>query len=340
MLKRLLRFTTLLTLVLALCGCMESSKPQKIGISFGVGPAARWPAELQVMEEQAKALGLEVISSLNRTDKPKTQTQECFEMIDSGISVLILVPRDARRAEEILNYAKRKNVKVIAYTRAVMSDNVDLFVGYDCYRIGYTLAQHLTEKVYKGDVILLKGDANDFNTPLLYYGAMKIIQPFVDRGDFRVLLDDFVPDWSPKAAKEMVKKAVAANGNTIDAIYAPNDKLAEASAQALEELGVTTPVLITGMDAELGALRRIVAGKQDVTMFMDLTAMARTAVDEANNLVTKKKVNTNSQLDNSEGKAKIDAYLINGKLITKENIDKVLIEPGVCTKEDVYGPAK
>ena len=101
------------------------------------------------------------------------------------------------------------------------------------------MGQHLTEKVYHGDIIVLKGDVNDFNTPFLYYGAMKYIKPLIENGKLNMVLDAYVPKWSPAEAKKLVKEAVAANGNRIDAIFASNDRLAGAAAEALEELHVT-----------------------------------------------------------------------------------------------------
>lgn len=38
-------------------GCDDAPKP-KIGISFGVGEAKRWPAEKGYMEERAQELGM------------------------------------------------------------------------------------------------------------------------------------------------------------------------------------------------------------------------------------------------------------------------------------------
>ena len=202
-------------------------------------------------------------------------------------------------------------------------------------KIGQNMGQHLTEKVYHGDIIVLKGDVNDFNTPFLYYGAMKYIKPLIENGKLNMVLDAYVPKWSPAEAKKLVKEAVAANGNRIDAIFASNDRLAGAAAEALEELHVTNHAVITGMDAELAAIKRILAGTQDATIYMDLRELAYAAVDEAYNLATKKKVNVNSELGN-DGSNKINAFLINGKVVTRENINKVLIEPGHFTKEDIY----
>ncbi|WP_308774991.1 substrate-binding domain-containing protein [uncultured Bilophila sp.] len=335
MMKNWLSCMCVLLLAFSLIGCKDESRKVKIGVSLGVGPAARWRAEKDFMEERAKEIGADIEVRLNLGDKPKTQAEDCFEMLSDGIDVLIITPRNVRNVDEILTYAKQRNVKVISYARAVMGGSVELFIGYDCYKIGQSMGQHLTEKVYRGDIIILKGDADDFNTPLLYYGAMKYIKPLVESGDLKVVLDTHVPKWSPAEAKKRVKEAVAANGNHIDAILASNDLLAGAGAEALKELGVGNHVVITGMDAELAAVKRILAGTQDATVYMDLKELAYAAVDEAYSLATKNKVNVNSELVNDRTN-KINAFLINGKVVTRENIDKVLIEPGHFTKEEVY----
>lgn len=45
-----------------------------------------------LMVERAKELGMDVDARLNKTDTPKTQTEDCIDMIDNGISTLILRP--------------------------------------------------------------------------------------------------------------------------------------------------------------------------------------------------------------------------------------------------------
>lgn len=338
MTSSILRFACLVFISLCLFACDNAAnKPNgKLGISFSVGPALRWQKESAFMQERAKALGLEVDMRFDTSGDPDKQIADCLELIDNGASVLIIMPRNVRQMGEVLTYAAQKDVKVISYARAIMDNKVELFVGYDCYKIGQSLGKHLTEKVYKGDVIVLKGDAADFNTPMLYYGAMQYIRPLVGEGGLRIILDEYVAKWSPGEAKQMVKKAVAANKNHVDAILAPNDKLAEAAAEALQELKITKTVVITGMDAELSALKRLVNGTQDVTVHLDLKDMAYAAVDEANNIIKSRELSVNSVLDNEKAE-KIKAYLVNGKIVTRENIDKVLIEPGYYSREEIYG---
>lgn len=98
--KRLL--CCIFLVLMCVSGCDDAPKP-KIGISFGVGEAKRWPAEKGYMEERAQELGMEVETRFNKADAPKTQMQDCFELIDSGISVLILIPHTARRQESERN---------------------------------------------------------------------------------------------------------------------------------------------------------------------------------------------------------------------------------------------
>lgn len=321
-------------LVCLMSGCTKKDDKVKIGVSFGVGAALRWESEKTYMEERAKDLGVDIEVRLNKTDEPLTQEEDCKEMIDQGIDVLILTPRDVTKVSGILAYAKEHDVDVVSYARVVTGDGVDLFVGYDSEKIGLTLGQYLTEEVYKGDYIILRGDENDQNAKLLYDGSMREIDTIKQNINF--LLDSAVKGWDPAVAKELVKEAVTKNNNQVDAILAPNDKIAGACAEALTELGVKQPVVITGMDAELEAVKRILNGKQSVTIYMDLRLLSSTAVEEAVHLAKGEKVTTNAKFRNSDD-SEVDANLINGFLITDKNVDKILIDSGNFTKEQVYG---
>lgn len=333
--KRIFMITMLsLILVLSLSACSNKKEPTKIGVSLGVGKAIRWEEEKAYMEARAKEVGADIEVRLNQTDEPKTQQEDCFEMIDNGIDVLILTARDVNKVDDILAYAKDHKVPVVAYARALTNENVNLFVGYDSNRIGQKMGQYLSEKVSKGDYIILQGDENDANAKLLYDGAMRYIDPI--KGNLNIILDASVPGWSSDEAEKMVIEAVSANGNNVDAILASNDKLAGASAEALNKLGITKHVEITGMDAELDAIKRILAGTQDSTIYMDLKELSTIAVDEAIHLAKGEKVNVNAEFSDSNGRS-VDANLITGQLIVKENIDKILIDSGYFTKEEVYG---
>lgn len=331
---KFLKLVIALVLIIPLSSCSTKQKEVYIGVSFGVGEAVRWEKEKGYMEEAANKLGIKIETRLNKTDMPLTQTEDCIEMIDSGIDVLILIPRDAFNVDEILDYAKKKNVPVISYARTIMNNPIDLIVGYDSNRIGQSMGQYLSETAYQGDYILLSGDPNDNNALDLYNGAMRYLEPIKD--NINIILDASVPNWSADEAKTLVRDAIISNHGNVDAILAPNDKIAGACAEVIKEFNMDHPVIITGMDAELDAIKRIVNGEQNMTLSLDLKELANVAIQEAYNVATGNPTTVNSEIDTGYAKL-INAHLITGKVIVKENIDKEIIEAGIYTHAEVYG---
>lgn len=94
------------------CGLQQRASETQAGSFFGVGGATRWVKEKQFMEDRAKELGADITVRFNTTDTPKTWREDCFELIDSGINVLIMIPRDLRQVDDIVDYAKRKTLRL------------------------------------------------------------------------------------------------------------------------------------------------------------------------------------------------------------------------------------
>lgn len=326
----------LLIALASLSGCVERAPKPRLGISFGVGTAQRWTYEMQVMTDRARALGLEVDARMNRNEEAKRQLADCEEMINGGIDALIVVARDVTSMKHIVRKAQARGVKVIAYARASHDARYDFYVGYDTYRIGWSMGDTLVERVARGNIAILQGDARDINVPSLQDGAMRAIQPAVDSGDLRVILNESIERWSAERAKARLKQAVARNGGRLDGVLAHNDVLAGAAAEAVREMGLKNHVSIVGMDAELSALRRLARGEQDATVYMDLKSMAAAAVEVADDLIKGRPAFANAEFQMPFG-GSITAYLVNGKIVTKENLDRLIVGPGVHSHQDVYG---
>lgn len=324
----------LMVAAVAGCGLFQTNSSKKIAVSFGVGPATRWAKEKVYMEQRAKELGLDATIVLDSKGSAEDQVAECKRLVDSGISVLIIMPKDPVKLIPAVEYAKSKKVKVISYARFIPSKDVNLFIGYDNYRIGQSLGLYTIEMIQNGNFIILKGDKSDSNAHELYKGVIQQIQPMMNNG-VKVILDDYVAGWSPETAKPMIKKALLANDKQVAAILAPNDKIAGAAVAVIKELGIKNKVVVTGMDAELPAVKRIIAGDQSMTVHLDLKELAYTAIDEAKNAVFGEKFIVNAEFEGAKN-IKIPSYLLSGKVITKETIGKYLINPDVYTKEQIY----
>jgi D-xylose transport system substrate-binding protein len=153
-------------------------------------------------------------------------------------------------------------------------------------------------------------------------------------------MDQWVKDWQPTEAMKLVENALTGAHNNVQAILAPNDGTASGCIRALAAQGLAGKVPVTGQDAELAAAQRIVAGTQSMTVFKDTRALAREtfkiAVAMANgatpDAVATQVVNNN--------KIDVPSVLLTPVIVTKDNIDEVLVESGYLKRADVYKYAK
>jgi D-xylose transport system substrate-binding protein len=93
-------------------------------------------------------------------------------------------------------------------------------------------------------------------------------------------------------------------------------------------------VLVSGQDADLPALQRIVAGTQSMTVYKPIAQLAQRAADAAVSLARHEKVATHSTVNN--GKIDVPSILLDPIVVDKSNIDETVIKDGYQKVEDVY----
>jgi D-xylose transport system substrate-binding protein len=188
--------------------------------------------------------------------------------------------------------------------------------------------------VPKGNYLVLAGSPTDNNAKLFREGAMKYIQPLVDKGDIKVVHDEWVKDWQPSEAMKIAENALTANKNDIQAVLAPNDGTAGGVIQALAAQGLAGKVPVTGQDAELAAAKRIVEGIQSMTVFKDTRELGKAAIAAAIKMAKGESIESNGKVNNN--KIDVPSLLLTPIAVDKDNLDKVLIDSGYLKKEDVY----
>lgn len=189
-------------------------------------------------------------------------------------------------------------------------------------------------KRFQGEVILFYQEASNLNSKLYREGAMEYIQPLAARGNIKIVADKSVAKWDPKIAYNIAKDALIANNNKIDALLAPNDVIAGAAIQALEEQGLAGKVVVTGMDAHLAAAERIVQRTQAMTIFKDTRELGKAAIDTAIKLANKKAVAVDNYINN--GKIDVPSILLTPLVVDRHNINEVLIDSGYLKQGEVY----
>jgi D-xylose transport system substrate-binding protein len=307
----------------------------KVGLSLPTQREERWVKDKQVMEAEARRLGIDLRVQVTDNDAGK-QVAQCENLISQGIKVLILAPHDASSASVIVAKAAKAGIQVISYDRLVTESPLDYYyLSFDNVKVGELQGAFITGKVAKGNYIVLAGSPTDNNAKLFREGAMKYIQPLVAKGEVKIVMDQFVKDWQPSEAQKLCEQALTANHNRVDAVLAPNDGTAGGCIQALAAQGLSGKVPITGQDAELSGAIRIVQGTQSMTIFKDTRELGKKAIAMALDLANGKAIDTGGRVVNN-GKRDVPSVLLTPSIITRDNLDEMLIRTGYLAKERVY----
>src|ERR1051325_5191368 len=235
--------------------------PVRIGFSMDTLKEERWQRDKQLVEQRAKEVGAQLDVQVANGDDA-VQTKQADNMLTKGVDVLIVAPHNGEIAASIVEAAHRKGVPVISYDRLIRDADVDLYVSHQVEKIGEMQAAYALQHVAKGNYLLIGGSPTDYNASLLRKGQMNVLKPAVDRGDVKIISDEFAREWKAEEALRLTEDALTRTGNKIDAIVASNDGTAGGAISALEAAGLAGKVLVTGQDAQKDAVQRIVKGKQ------------------------------------------------------------------------------
>ncbi|TWT05608.1 D-xylose ABC transporter substrate-binding protein [Planococcus sp. CPCC 101016] len=337
-----------ISLVLGACGAEEpigKAVPEKtpvtdndgtikIGFSMDTLKEERWLKDQALFKKAVEDLGAEVeIVAANGDDA--LQLTQAETLIQQDIDLLVIVPHNAEATAAIVHKAHRAGIKVIAYDRLVKNANIDLYVSFDNEQVGEMQAAAILELVPKGNYVYIGGATTDNNVHLIKKGVFNVLQPAIDRGDIKVVYDQWTEDWSPEKAFLNMTEALAANNNQIDAVIAANDATAGGVIQALEAQGLAGKVPVAGQDAELAAAQRIVGGTQTMTVYKPIQTLAEQAAALAVRMAKGETVTTVQYVNN--GKIDVPSILLAPIPVTAENMRNTVIADGFHTRTDVYG---
>ena len=305
----------------------------KIGFSIDDLRLERWIRDRDYFTAAAEQMGAKVfVQSADASEQ--RQIAQIENLIARGVDVLVIVPYNATVLGNAIREAKKAHIKVLSYDRLILNADVDAYISFDNRAVGEMQAQSLVALKPKGNYYLLGGAPTDNNAKILREGQLKVLQPLVDKGDIKIVGKQWVKDWSASEAMSIVENALTANGNKIDAVVASNDATAGGAIQALASQKLTGKVVVSGQDADLAAVRRVVAGTQAMTVYKPLKQIATNAAKLAIQLVRNEKPAFNAQLEN--GAKKVDTVLLKPILLNKANVDLV-VSDGFYTKAQVAG---
>jgi D-xylose transport system substrate-binding protein len=340
-------------LALGVAGCGDDDDSSSAGSTASSGGGAKTIAFLlpenqtaryessdrPLFEKNVKELCADCkILYSNATQDAAKQQQQAEAALTQGADVMVLDPVDGAAAAAIVNQAKAKKVPVISYDRLLLNSEPDYYVEFDSPGVGKLQAQALVDKLKedgkKGSIVMINGDPADNNAKLFKEGAHSVL----DGSGFKIAKEYDTPGWTPAKAQTEMEQAISALGkNGFVGVYAANDGTGGGAIAAMKGAGIDPSTIpVTGQDAELAAIQRILAGEQFMTVYKPIKPLAEKAAEWAVGL-TKGEKPTDATAKENNGKIDVPTIKLDVVPVTADKVKDTVIKDGfwkvseICT---------
>ncbi len=376
--RKLLSVVLVLTMVVALAGCGSSKtdtdptkkpaassdasqKPEpstpatstaggKVGVAMPTKDLQRWNQDGANMKTELEKAGYTV--DLQYADNDiQTQINQIENMINSECQVLVIASIDGDSLGTVLDQAKEKNIKVIAYDRLIMnSDAVSYYATFDNYMVGQKQGQYIEEKLGLKDgkgpfnLEIVAGDPGDNNAKFFYNGAMDVLNKYIDskklvvksgQKDFDVVA---TAKWATETAQSRMDNIISKNyadGTVLDAVLCSNDSTALGAANSLEANYTAAWPIITGQDCDIANVKNMIAGKQAMSIFKDTRTLASKVVEMVGAIMKGGEAPVNDTKTYDNGKGVVPSYLCEPVFADKDNYKELLIDSEYYTEDQL-----
>lgn len=325
-----------------------------IGVAMPTKSSERWISDGANVEKELKAKGYKT-KLVYGEDDPDQQVSQIENMITQGVDALIIAAIDNKSLGNVLQQAKDADIPVISYDRLILgTENVDYYASFDNEKVGELQGTYIVDKLGLKDgkkgpfnIELFAGSNDDNNTKYFFNGAMKVLKPYMDKGELVVRSKQTALNqvttlrWDGGTAQKRMDDLLTSGYRSarIDAVLSPYDGISVGILSALKSDGYGTkakPVpVVTGQDAELASVKSIIAGEQTQTVYKDLRKLAKVASAMVDAALNDKKPETNDTKSYDNGVKVVPAFLLQPVSVDKSNYKEALIDDGYYTENDL-----
>ncbi len=319
-------------------GSADVSKGFKIGLALPENQTARYETyDRPMIVAKIKALCPKcTVDYENAEQDANTQQQQVDTLINNGDKVIILDSVDFKAIQPSVQKAHDKGIKVVAYDRLAQGP-VDGYTSFDNTTVGKQQGQGLltamgSKASPNSKIIMVNGDKGDPNAAQFKQGAHSVLN-----GKVSIAKEYDTDGWLANTANQEVAGAINSVGaKNIAAVYSANDGMAAGIISALQAAHISPLPPVSGQDAQLDGVQRVVAGTQAFTIYKPYRDEANTAAEMAIDLATGKDLGGVAPTKVSSATNKdIPAKLIATSVMTKKNIKDTVISGGLYTPAQI-----
>jgi D-xylose transport system substrate-binding protein len=312
-----------------------------IGVLLPRSDGPRSTIDRSVIEAEIKRLcaKCEVVFASADQDRGRQQSQAEM-MLSQGAKVLVLNPIDGRAAGGIVTNAADQKVPVVTYERFA-DGPVSFHVSYDPRKLGEMQGQALLQALTKdggdpksGFVVMLNGPASDPNAVDLKAGAHSSLDGKVNLNQ---VYDATEPP--PGRVRQDMQRAIKEMGaDKIIGVYAADDATAGEAIAAMREAGLGKLPPITGQDAELIAIQRLLTGEQYMTVYKAVRPQAIVAAQLAIAAATGTPYTGHPIVARNNGTKDVPSVLLTPVAVTRANINETVVRDGYYPRATICTP--
>ncbi|MET7289869.1 substrate-binding domain-containing protein [Streptomyces sp. NPDC005573] len=259
-------------------------------------------------------------------------------MIDDHVDVILVDAVDSHAIAGEVRKAKDAGIPVIAYDR-LAEGPIDAYISFDNELVGEVQGRSLLEAMgaktgTSSKIVMMNGSPTDPNAKQFKQGALSELS---DKVTIAKSYD--TTDWKPENATANMTEAINAIGkDNIAGVYAANDGMAGGVIKALQAAGVTSLPPITGQDAELDAVQRILIHQQYMSVYKSYPDEAEAAAQMAVARIQGKDIQfdalTQDRVDSPTQK-RIPAKLVQVTALTADKIKETVVADGIYSVADI-----
>lgn len=324
-----------LIIVIGSVRIMAQTEPVKVGLCMANLIDDRWFKDRDYFIEKIKALNAIPIVR-DASNMSENQLQQAKELIDSGVSVLVVIPIDGIAAGAIVAVAHQAGVKVIAYDRLIKNVKLDYYISFNSVTVGEIMASYVTNISPFGNYIFINGPVEDNNSLLIETGVMNILKPWIERNKINDLYQANASEWIELSGYLIMTDYFQDHSENITAIICGADILAKGVLMSLDEHDLTGKILLTGQDATLMTCQDIVRNRQTLTIYKPIKYLAESAANFAVQ-IARNEPGIKTENTTFNGIVDVPSILFDPILVDKNNMKETIVKDGYWSEEQVYG---
>ncbi|MER8067526.1 substrate-binding domain-containing protein [Streptomyces sp. NPDC094034] len=341
---------TAMAVSLAACGSAKESGdkaeasasdkkgPITVGLLLPENQTARYEKfDKPLIEKKVSELtdGTGKVVYANAKQDATLQNQQADTMVTNKVDVLVVDAVDSKAIASSVKKAKDAGIPVVAYDR-LAEGPIDAYTSFDNEEVGRVqgkaLLEALGDKAKSGQIVMMNGAVTDPNAALFKKGAHSELDGKVNIGK-----EYDTKEWKPENANANMEGAISALGkDKIIGVYSANDSMAGGIITALKGAGFSKLPPVTGQDAELAGVQRIVTGEQFMSVYKSYPQEAAVAAEMAVALAKGEKLDSiaKSTVDSPTTKG-VPSVLVPVVSLTKDNINDTVIKEGIYTAGEI-----